>query len=949
MGLACALIANFVHPCISQGIWTDVVMPDLVDAVPSFNAFYPHLSQSSDQASSPELETTSAHFEQTSPSAPPSQQLLQPSATSQSPSWNLPGMQMSFEVRKAGIPLYKDDFFELVSAYAFINSTIPSIAGASGKYNGVQRTITLSPHAPLYTCLFVGLQEKIETQALDVLSVNQVVCEMPTWRHAQGFVDVHLLHAQQPVRSRAVLSFIHECESIDRTELSVLGGEVVRIAGHGFSPLEQYLCEFAAEGHAVLQEASYINRTLLSCSSPEWTVDFPAASLRVLARSTGEYLAVNSNSSFLLPFTAEVISLSPSQGPAAGGASITLTGRGLFSSNVFLVKFACGDYEQIVSLHGKTPRDAQHVVLSSPDWMGEGCTSDVSIVMSGKEVLYRTNGSKLVFTFLPSSIRMANTTGPLGGGSYLSVIGRAYPLGGNFQLVFAGTSSEIPFWPGVGVANVSMLIANSPASSSAFIFADFQYSQDFWEVPSTTFGPAGGDFQITVFGNFLVNKFYTLRMIGEEDVLTAAASAVLPDRVTFHVQDSNGKERNVKLSVVRDDVEIGLKNKREQGFSFRAILFDQSVLALADQTKLSLRGQSLNTSSTSRYICRHFGVNVLTSAACQSISNVTVINDNLIECDLPPTSVCPFCQENVSVCYANNPSMCLLANSSLRTQVLTVDRVGIVESALPSVVYVKDFELVTITGTSLIFGAPFCNVEVFCDFLSDQIVRSLRYNVSSSAGWLNIDERFSSPPPSWLIVNDEIVLLSNQLHAQGSVLSHGESWICISELLQQSIPPGEVGVELFYSGLSFAFQLIAGVVVMDQVTDVGYCGTNVTLVSSLQVDSTWQLPVNFTITAVQASRGQMSTRAREHIKGDSLSAVNVTNSAQVDNDKIRCDAFWWDLGRSGKIVFAKSKFVNVSSSRGLLIEGESFCYADVSCASNHYFCRFQVLRAGTRA
>ena len=262
MGLACALIANFVHPCITQGIWTDVVMPDLVDAVPSFNAFLSapitiigsgFVSRAGDYECTFRTDFTICSSFSTTPATFCNEPEVRTSTARvasrsmlicNSPSWNLPGMQMSFEVRKAGVPLYKDDFFELVSAYAFINSTIPSIAGASGKYNGVQRTITLmgagfdaypsftgacslcyqSPHAPLYTCLFVGLQEKIETRVLDILSVNQVVCELPTWRHAQGFVDVHLLHAQQPVRSRAVLSFIHECESIDRTELSVLGG-----------------------------------------------------------------------------------------------------------------------------------------------------------------------------------------------------------------------------------------------------------------------------------------------------------------------------------------------------------------------------------------------------------------------------------------------------------------------------------------------------------------------------------------------------------------------------------------------------------------------------------------------------------------------------------------------------------------------------------------------------
>jgi len=1015
-------------------------MPDLVDAVPSFNAFRsaPITVVGSDFVpragdyecrfqtdfvicslfsktpatfcDEPEIRTSKARVA--------SRSML----ICDSPVWDLPAMQLSFEVRKAGVPLLKDDFFSLVSSYAFINSTIPSVAGASGTYNGRQRTVTLvgagfdaypsftrtcslcypSAQVPLYTCLFVGLQEKIETRMLEVTSINRVVCEMPTWRHAQSFVDVYLLHEQQPIRSQAVLNFINEWESVDKTELSVHGGEVVRITGHGFSKLEQYKCEYSAAQYALLQDASYVNRTLLTCLSPEWTVDFPAATVRILAGSTGEYLSVNSDVSFVLGFSAEVTELSPTQGPATGGVPITITGRGLFSANEFLIKFECGDVVQTIVLHGKTPSDAQHVVFSSPEWMGEECKSTISIYMSGKEVLYKLNGSKPEFAFLPSSIRMANTTGPLQGGSFLSVIGRAYPVDGSFQFVFAGISSsvhaavadatctcqsscrayrclqgtrisphlisvQIPLWPGVGIANVSMIIANKQPSSSAFIFANFDYSDDFWEFPSTTFGPAGGSFLITVFGQFLVNQQYTLRMIGDEDVVQSSSVSVLSDRVVFDVVDVNGKQRIVSLSVVRDGKEIGLKNKREQQFSFRAVVFDQSISVFAHQTKLTIRGRGLNTSATSRYVCRHVSVNLLSSATCETTSNVTVISDNLMECELPHSDVCPFCQENLTVCYANNPTTCLLTNSSLRAQVLTIDRVGIVESVTPSVTYVKDYELITITGTNLIFGPPFCDVEIYCDFVSDQLVRSLTWNVSESTDWMNVDAHFSSSPaPSWLIINDEIVFLSNQLHVAGNISSYGGDWICTFDLLQSSFNRAEIAIEIFADGVSVAFQLIEKAVAVDTDTELGYCGSNITFVSPLNLDGVSTSSLNFTINAIQASRGQWNTVARNHVRGERVSAVNVTSSVQLENEKIRCDAFWWDLGQTGRlrlhnshgnffegaaeIIFSKSKFVDVSTSRGsarggdnLLIDGESFCYSDASCTANHYVCRFQTI------
>ncbi len=208
---------------------------------------------------------------------------------------------------------------------------------------------------------------------------------------------------------------------------------MVTIQGYGFdtSASSTYQCAFISSLNASRVSAQAVSSTKVTCTVPCWGCSIPASdSVLITLEKSGAgrmiYTSGGYNDVSDAPRIALVASWSevrPRVGNAAGGESITVYGKGLSSSLVYICQFSAQGYS-VNSTSPAVVKTTESMECTTPRFPYGTQFAGVSII--GLAFIDGGDASLANYLFVSSWFRKSVHGGPLRGGTVVVVYGGGF-------------------------------------------------------------------------------------------------------------------------------------------------------------------------------------------------------------------------------------------------------------------------------------------------------------------------------------------------------------------------------------------------------------------------------------------------------------------------------------------------------------------------------------------
>ncbi|MDR3454951.1 MAG: IPT/TIG domain-containing protein, partial [Rhodoferax sp.] len=256
------------------------------------------------------------------------------------------------------------------------------------------------------------------------------------------------------------------------------GGTVVTLTGTGFQAVSSLACRFGVEGPVVA--AVFLTPQQVQCVAPLVTVDWSGTCgnvwpVGVEVTVNGEDYSVSGMQFQYVP-VANVSSVSPGRGPAAGGTVVSVYGNGFVDVSGLVCQFGLGSTAVVTAARWVSPSLVQCV---SPAGVA-GTSTPVSVSNNGVDFV---GGAAVVFAF-DGAVSVASvwpTLGSTTGGSQVVVTGAGFAFSSGLLCKFGSVAvaaqylgpSEVscgtPAMPG-GVVAVSVTLNGVDFSANSVVF-----------------------------------------------------------------------------------------------------------------------------------------------------------------------------------------------------------------------------------------------------------------------------------------------------------------------------------------------------------------------------------------------------------------------------------------------------------------------------------------------
>jgi len=389
--------------------------------------------------------------------------------------------------------------------------------------------------------------------------------------------------------------------------------------------------------------------SLIQCPSPMWSMDGCAnADFLCQRRSTLELQVAGATAcSEEFVFLSMATSVFPSDGPAAGGIPVTITGRGFDTGMEYACMVECGDTVQSSAL--VKPSSPQTLVCALPSISSLPCQTRIQIRAGNREdqQVFAPDGAT-TFRFNDYWNTASLTSGAIVGGNFLAVYGH-FDFGKDYLCVFADEVSGIrrttlaafasanelscliPAWPGEGVCE--LLIETSDAvtiprlNPASYVF---RFTPYYWSNVRPNMAAARGDIQLTISGSFggEASDYKCLLASGESTreglVTSLSESSLLCDVPQWYPYEPG----SVVVSVFLGGAELPT-TWGDQGFDV------QELWSMLDpQSGASTGGTIVSISGTGFFATRGYSCHFCKDENCVE-SQATYVHKTLVTCEAP--------------------------------------------------------------------------------------------------------------------------------------------------------------------------------------------------------------------------------------------------------------------------------------------------------------------------
>ncbi|MDK8181639.1 IPT/TIG domain-containing protein [Paenibacillus sp. UMB4589-SE434] len=347
-----------------------------------------------------------------------------------------------------------------------------------------------------------------------------------------------------------------EITSVEPTEGPVSGGTIVKVTGsHFVTGAKVYL------NNTLVSATTIINDKEIQFRTPSWSKG-ESVDIRVV-NPDGQDATLKGAFTFILPLSPEISSITPTNGPLAGGTSITIKGANLTAGT----KLYVGQKEVVIASLTK-----DQIVANTPKWDNPSKVNIKIVDSFGRE-------SVLIDAFeylapppppAPKLESVSPASGPQAGGNVVNIVGKE--LASGLKLYFNDTevktfsymskesiSIKMPAWPIPG--KVSIKIVNPDGQQASLTDAYTYIPLPKPEVTSLTpnKGVLAGGAAVSINGTNFVNGAKV--QLGGKELQTTFISATQLKIVT----PVWAQAEKVDVTVVNPD---GQKGVLAQGYEF---------------------------------------------------------------------------------------------------------------------------------------------------------------------------------------------------------------------------------------------------------------------------------------------------------------------------------------------------------------------------------------------
>ena len=275
------------------------------------------------------------------------------------------------------------------------------------------------------------------------VSPTELRCETPAEvARAVGSFAVEVTNDGRAFSASGVVMRFHDAVFVSGVSPEAgpeTGGTVVIVRGVGFSPAFTYECEFGASSNTRTPAAFYSTRSI-ACISPAHVVG--PVTLAVRAGGTDVAARGGPRLAFLYYASPLIERISPANGPAAGGGTVTLSGNSLHPA-MTMISLDSDDSDDDdnsdvddpsatatwcrfgTSVVAALSSSAAAVVCPVPASPGFRPRASVSVELSMNGADYTSSGSEYTYDASETLSAIGPTSGPTEGGTKVSLTGLA--------------------------------------------------------------------------------------------------------------------------------------------------------------------------------------------------------------------------------------------------------------------------------------------------------------------------------------------------------------------------------------------------------------------------------------------------------------------------------------------------------------------------------------------
>jgi hypothetical protein len=270
--------------------------------------------------------------------------------------------------------------------------------------------------------------------AFSLLSCS-IPAELPVGgRYILGVFDSLTFAAVDRDRGIFEVNILEELSSVTPVDFDSSASSVVAVTGFGFSAASSYSCTLSNPQGSVIKSTSVIvsSSTALACSFPSWPYEAGPARLQL----SRDNVALSNQPQ--VNFFASWTSVSPKTAPVAGGSYITVSGAGFILSVAVQCKFSSFGASSVLS-PPVLPASSTSIVCSSPKWTNPTLSATLELVqvLGGQAIPFKSGTSSSFLFAFENWLLLSPISGPVTGGTLLTVSGAAFATDGSAQYLCA--------------------------------------------------------------------------------------------------------------------------------------------------------------------------------------------------------------------------------------------------------------------------------------------------------------------------------------------------------------------------------------------------------------------------------------------------------------------------------------------------------------------------------
>jgi hypothetical protein len=318
---------------------------------------------------------------------------------------------------------------------------------------------------------------------VNFVSATQLTATAPAG--AVGAVDVIVTTSGETsaTSSKDQFTYLPSVTSVSPISGAAGGGTVVTIDGSGFTSAST-----VKFGATAATGVTFVSATQITATEPAG-----AGMVDVTVTTSGETSATSSSDQFT--YVPGVTSVSPSTGPASGGAVVTIEGSGFTSASA--VKFGTAAASSVTDV------SSTQITATAP--AGAVGAVDITVTTAG---MTSATSSGDQFTYVPSVTGVSATSGPASGGTVVTIDGSGFTSASTVDFgttaatnVTDVSSTQITATAPAGtVGTVDVTVTTSSEVSATSSKDQFTYLPSVTSVSPVT-GPAGGGSLVTIDGS----------------------------------------------------------------------------------------------------------------------------------------------------------------------------------------------------------------------------------------------------------------------------------------------------------------------------------------------------------------------------------------------------------------------------------------------------------------